>query len=329
MMRRLVTFVLVGMAMVAHAYTERNLLQQRADESALASLVVMERGWVDYPAYNDRAAWEAFFGEYREHYIRQGEKLLDYAWQNVRATDYLAFDRTGDRKTMENPCNGNYIAITSLLLAELAEGEGRFVDQLIDGVFHICQMNSWALSAHLIRQPSGRALPSYDYPVIDLMAGDVGGILAWVHYFMHDSFDAIDPEIDRYLCHELRTRVVEPYIDLDFWWTGRNYNGRVLNTWHPWCNSYVLMTAMLIEDDPAAMAHIAYLTMQSEGAYVNYIKGEGGCEEGPSYWGHAAGKLLDYLDLLAALTAQRVTIYDEPMIRRVGEYYSCSYVGNG
>ena len=73
---------------------------------------------------------------------------------------------------MEKPFGANNGAIADLLMAELAEGKGRFVDQLINGVFNACEMTSWALAAHIIVQPSHRALPAYDYPVIDLTSGD-------------------------------------------------------------------------------------------------------------------------------------------------------------
>lgn len=140
-------------------------------------------------------------------------------------------------------------------MAELAEGKGRFVDQLINGVFNACEMTSWALAAHIIVQPSHRALPAYDYPVIDLTSGDLGGLLAWTYHFMRPSFDKVDPEISRRLRHELQTRILDPYMNNDsFWWMGRNYNGRMLNNWNPWCNSNALMCFMLLEDNRDTLA---------------------------------------------------------------------------
>lgn len=317
-------------AMAALAYTERNLLEKRADTVALKSMLVADRSWVPYPDYADRAGWDAFLGEYKDDYICRGERMLDYEWKVVRATDYLEFERSGNRNVMENPYDANNKAIVDLLLAELAEGKGRFVDQLINGVFHSCEMTSWALAAHIIVQPSHRALPAYDYPVIDLVAGDLGGVLSWTYYFMHDTFDKVDPEISRRLRHELETRIMTPYMENDsFWWMGRNYNGRMLNNWNPWCNSNVLMTFLLMEDDPDRLARAVYATMESVDKFLNYIKADGGCEEGPSYWGHAAGKLLDYLDLLSLATGGKLTVWDEPMIRHMGEYISRSYVGDG
>lgn len=330
-MKKTITFIsLVLCSVCAFCYTERNLLEKQATLEQLKGMLVMNQEWVSYPAYNDRAGWDTLLEKYKKQYIRCGEKRLDYQWKVIRATDYLAFERTGDRGSMENLFKANNHAMADLLLAELAEGKGRFIDQLINGVFHTCEMTSWALPAHIIVQPTRRALPSHDYPVIDLTTGDLGGFLSWTYYFMHDSFDKIDPEISRRLRYELETRIMIPYLtNNSFGWMARNYNGRMLNNWNPWCNSNVLMCFMLMENDRDRLAKAVYLTMESVDKFLNYIKADGGCEEGPSYWGHAAGKTLDYLKLLSDITNGNVNIFHEPMIRHMGEYISRSYVGNG
>ena len=315
---------------LTYAYTERDLLQKQADINRLKEILVLDRQWVTYPDYNDRAGWDRFLGTFKDEYIRRGEKRLNYQWQVVKATDYLAFERTGNRQIMEKPFGANNGAIADLLMAELAEGKGRFVDQLINGVFNACEMTSWALAAHIIVQPSHRALPAYDYPVIDLTSGDLGGLLAWTYHFMRPSFDKVDPEISRRLRHELQTRILDPYMNNDsFWWMGRNYNGHMLNNWNPWCNSNALMCFMLLEDNRDTLAKAVHLTMESVDKFLNYIKADGACEEGPSYWGHAAGKTLDYLELLSDITGDKVNIFNEPMIKNMGEYISRSYIGNG
>lgn len=330
-MKKLCTlFCLMLWTNIMFGYTERDFLQKQADIDKLKEVLIPDQGWVPYPAYQDRQGWDAFLGNYKDEYIRRGEKLLDYSWKVVKATDYLEFERSGNRSIMESPFDANNRAITELLLAELAEGKGRFVDQLINGVFHACEMTSWALSAHLIVQPSHRSLPSYDYPVIDLVSGDLGGVLSWTYYFMHQTFDKVNPEISRRLRHEIETRILTPYLTNDsFWWMGRNYNGRMLNNWNPWCNSNVLMCFLLMENNRDRLAQGVFLTMESVDKYLNYIKADGACEEGPSYWGHAAGKTLDYLELLSCATGGKVNIFDQPIIRNMGEYISRSYVGNG
>ena len=81
------------------------------------------------------------------------------------------------------------------MLAELAEGKGRFVDQLIDGMWHICHMPSWVLSAHLPRQRSNRSLPDPREQLIDLGSGALGAQVAVAWHFFHETFDKVNPSI--------------------------------------------------------------------------------------------------------------------------------------
>ena len=325
----LIVFVFLSCIKVA-AYTERNFLQHVAAQESLAECLVLNQKWVQYPSYKDREGWSRFLGEYKDEIIKNGESLLGYTWKVVKATDYLEFERSGNREIMERPFDDNNQAIVRLMLAELAEGKGRFIDQLINGVFHTCEMTSWALSAHLVTQPTHRALPTPIYPLIDLTAGDLGSLLSWVYYFMHEEFDKIDPEISRRLYRELDERIMKPYLNNDsFWWLAANYKGQMVNNWNPWCNSNCLMTFMLLENDVDRLSKAVSRSMQSVDKFLNYVHSDGACEEGPSYWGHASGKCLDYLVLLNRITGGKISIFDNPQIKAMGEYIARSYVGNG
>ena len=112
-------------AAASWAYTERNLLQKTVTKEQLKEALVMNQAWVPYPAYADRAGWEALLDkEDRQKLIRAGERMLKYEWKVIRATDYLEYERSGERNIMQNPYEANRKAISSLMMAELAEGKG-------------------------------------------------------------------------------------------------------------------------------------------------------------------------------------------------------------
>lgn len=313
-----------------HAYSEKNLLMQSISFEDLKESLIMDQKWVPYPDYNDRSAWNKLLGSDRVTIILNGEKYLNHEWLVVKATDYLEYERTGNRKIMENPLSQNNTAIVSLLMAELAEGKGRFLDQLINGVYHSCEMTSWVLSAHLTAQETKRILPDYKEHVIDLGSGNLSSALAWVYYFFHGEFDKVDPAISERLFHEIKTRTMDTYMEKDhFWWMAFNLKpGGMVNNWNPWCNSNVLQCFMLLESDRDRLAEAVYRTMMSVDKFINYTHSDGACEEGPTYWGHAAGKMYDYLQNLSDLTDKKVTIFNEPLIRNMGEYISRAYVGD-
>ena len=138
-MKHLLCFLLVAtlgsLSFKANAYTERNMLQKAADEATLKNVLVMKQAWVPYPAYTDRAAWDSLMGPNKQRLIAAGEKLLDYKWKLIPATAYLEYERSGNRKVMEAPYDANRQALNALMLAELAEGKGRFIDQLLNGAY--------------------------------------------------------------------------------------------------------------------------------------------------------------------------------------------------
>ncbi|ANH83792.1 heparinase [Niabella ginsenosidivorans] len=311
--------------------TPRNLLQQQASVQQVKERLLPLNEWVPYPAYHNRNGWAQMTGALTDQLIRQGEKLLDYQWQVIKATDYLEYERSGSRVIMEQPYNANINALARLMIAELAEGKGRFMDQVVNGVWALCDMQSWALSAHLPVQRSKRNLPDPSEQIIDLVSGDVGSLLSWAVYFFKDDWDQINPVITQRVQQNIRKRILEPYMQRsDYWWQAlENKPGQLVNNWNPWCNANVLTCFLLLENKPDSLAAAVYRTMRSVDQFLNYIKEDGACEEGPSYWGHAAGKLYDYLQLLSDASGARISIFDKPMIRNMGEYIARSYVGNG
>ena len=324
--------ILLMFTTTSFAYTERNLLQNSVTKEQLKEALVMNGAWVPYPAYSDREGWNSLLNdEDRQTLINAGEKMLDYKWQVIRATDYLEYERSGERNIMQNPYEANRKAINVLMMAELAEGKGRFIDQLINGVFFSCEITSWVLSAHLPRQSTKRSMPDWREQIIDLGSGNYGSMLAWVYYFFHDTFDKADPVISLRLRHELQERILDPYMGNDReWWMAFYWEpGEIINNWNPWCNSNVLQCYLLLEEDRDKLTDAVWRTMQSVDKFINFVKSDGACEEGTSYWGHAAGKMYDYLQILSDGTNGKVSLFNNPMIRRMGEYISRSYVGNG
>lgn len=330
-MQRLLLAAFLLTMLYAPAQTPRNLLQQKTAPGHLARILDTYKDWIRYPAYKDRSGWDNFTSPVKSQLIKEGEAYLNYNWRLITATQYLEYERSGSRTAMEEPAGANNKALSRLIIAELAEGKGRFTDQIINGVWAACDMPSWVASAHLPVQQSKRSLPDFREEIIDLGSSDMGSFFSWTWYFLHEEFDKVNPVIAARLKETIRQRILEPYLErTDYWWQAlQDKPGRLVNNWNPWCNFNVLTCFLLMEDDPARKATGVFKTMQSTDQFINYVKEDGACEEGPSYWGHAAGKLYDYLEILSRATGQQVRLFDHPMIRNMGEYIVRSYVGKG
>lgn len=307
-----------------------DLLCKKFNKEDVKSYIIENQNWVPYPSYSDRSGWEKLTAPIYTNIIKKGDQALTYQWQVIKATDYLAFEREGSRVIMEKPINENAIALTNLFFAELAEGKGRFIDQIINGVWYFTDMSTWSLSAHVAAyQSSKRSLPQTGTHVVDLMAGDLGSLFSWIHYFLKDEMNKVNPEISHRLKSHIHSRIIEPYMQRnDMWWQAFELKeNTIVNNWNPWCNFNVLTCLLLTTDDKNLKAEGVYKTMQSVDKFINYVKKDGACEEGPSYWGHAAGKLYDYLEILALSTDNKVVLFDQKIIKDMGEYISQSYIG--
>ncbi|MBQ9889483.1 MAG: heparinase II/III family protein [Bacteroidales bacterium] len=311
----------------ARAYEERNIFMNSATPQEVKESLVMDQKWVKYPAYTDRAGWDAIFGQYKDHYITAGEKLLDFEWKVVRATDYLAFERSGNRSVMEGRYYNNVGTLGALFLAEMAEGKGRFIDPMIDGIFLMCEMTSWSANAHVVQQRTKRALPTNLQPVLDLREAEMGQLMSWIYYFMKDELDKVDPEISRRMRQEIKAKVLDPYLNDSFNWMARKAKGTKQNNWNPWCNGNALLSFMLMENDRDTLAKVVLESMRSVDQYVNYITFDGACDEGPRYWNLAGGKLYDYVEILKLATGGKVNLLSHPYLKRTGEYICNSYIG--
>jgi hypothetical protein len=159
----------------------------------------------------------------------------------------------------------------------------------------------------------------------------LGAFLSWTYYFLKDEMDKVQPLVAERLRKNLQDRVLDPYMNRsNFWWQAFNAtSSTMVNNWNPWCNFDVLTCYLLLENNPEKLASAVSRTMTSVDKFINYYHRDGACEEGPSYWGHAPGKMYDYLQLLNTATGGEVSIFDQPVIKNMGEYIARSYVGKG
>ena len=330
-----ILIALVAFCTFSHAQEKQAAsLEALYAEYECQGILPNDASWFPYPAYTDRNAWTELLGSNAAHLIAQGEKYLDYTWQSVNATAYLAFERTGNRQVMEKPMSANRVALNALILAELAEGKGRFMDQLINGTWHIAHMPSWVLSAHLPRQKTGRTLPDPSQQIIDLASSPVGAQISAAYHFFHEAFDKVDPVISRVIKSAVKKQILDPYLEPSNykanWWLGFEQKpGAVVNNWNPWCNAESILCFLLLEDDPERLEQAVKQSLKSVDKFIAYVKEDGACEEGPAYWGHAAGKLYDYLQIMHYATGGKVPFFEDAQIRDMGEYISRSSVSEG
>ncbi|MCM1189959.1 MAG: heparinase II/III-family protein [bacterium] len=255
-----------------------------------------------FPAAWQREAWERLPEPLRTRLIAQGEACLNKPWPLIRATDFMAFKRTGNRVNYENLYFEKRYRLNSLALAECVENKGRFLDDIIDGIFAVCEESAWQLPPHnsYRRSDPQEILPDVSRPVLDLFACETGAQLACIRYLLWRQLNEVSPHIVTRIAIELEKRIAAPYLHRHFWWMG---NGdEPMCNWTPWCTQNVLLTVFLNGcDQPLGKAVLAKAAESCDLFLKDYGE-DGCCDEGAQYF-RRAGLCLDAAtDLMNQIT---------------------------
>lgn len=297
---------------------ERNILAKEAQEINLPQSLILDNSWISMPKYTDREFWQELPLNIREEYIAKAEKYLDFEWPAVKATDFLEINRTGNRRQEAYAAPSG--ALMALVMGELVEGKGRFIDQIINAVWYYSEQTWWGWSAHFHLQKAPKGLPDINEPTIDLGVGEVATNLAWTWYLFKDVFDKVHPLISQRVKQELMRKVVNPYYERnDFGYQG--FKGGRVNNWNPWINYNMLNCALLLEDNPEKKVAEVQKIINSMDKFLNSYSDDGGCDEGPSYWGAAGALLYEGLSLLEKATNGKFNVYNNPLIHNMGTYF--------
>ena len=295
-------------------FKERNLLTG-IGKNELTELIPEFGDWRPYPLLNDRDAWQMVPSLLKDSIIKKAHTLIGTGYVSVPATAYLEYVRSGKRVGG----GSNSEKLTYMMLAEIFENKGVFIDEIINGVWAICEASSWVGSAHLHMQKVGSGLPDVTDPVVDLGVGSTVNLLCFAEYYFGEKFDAVNPLIRKRLYSEVNERLLIPCLERnDFWWMG---NGPYLiNNWNPWICSNWLMAILIFEKDSARRIEAIWKTCQIVDKFINSYPDDGGCDEGPAYWFHAGGHLFDYLEILYTATNGKINKYSEPLIQEIARY---------
>jgi hypothetical protein len=297
---------------------ERNILETEAKAINLSAAMITDDSWNKLPGYKSRQFWESLPANITQEYINKAEEYLDYNWPVVKATDYLEFIRSGDRRqSVYSACSN---ALISLVMGELAEGKGRFMDQIINAVWYYSEQTWWGWSAHLGSQKAGAGLPDVNEPYVDLGVSEVVSNLSMTYALFRDEFDKIHPLISPRLKQEINNKALAPYFARDDWWYMGFQGGRP-NNWNPWINYNMLTSYMLIETDPVKKVAEVQKVISSLDKFLNGYSDDGGCDEGPSYWGAAGALLYESLEIMSNLTGGKFDVFDDPLIQNIGKYF--------
>lgn len=257
----------------------------------------------------NRTAYEGLVGE------RQ-QRLSRAVVMAVLAGRGSGMDAVGGAGTGRRDAGrGASITPGSVTVAPAAAESPDWLDEVIDGVYLLCEQSSWSWAAHDdMFSRSGEVVPDRFRPYLDLGAGEVAAQLAWTDYVLGDSLDARAPGLRRRIRQETAERVIGPFLErLDWHWLG--LDGDVHN-WNPWIHTNLIAAALFLVDSPQLQAATVARCVEGLDRFLASIPADGAIDEGFAYWWNGAGRTLEGLALLEEATGGALDV-DLPVVRQL------------
>ena len=261
--------------------------------------------------------------EMRQSYITYGEQYLNKSWETLPWTVFAENKQTGNRVNYEAICFAKRRQLAALVIAEIMEGKGRFLNQIIDGMGSFCEETWWGIPAHY-----GKAIPLAELQEVDLFNAETANLIVWTRYMLQKQFDAFSPDLCLRIDREIEQRILIPALEKDYWWKTASMN------WNPWICSNWLSCVLICEKDEARKEEAIRQIEQATQTFIDAYPEDGGCDEGAGYWDRAAASMFEVLRLLPS-DPSRPSCPSQPSqprttskIRNMAAYVYKTYIGN-
>lgn len=248
--------------------------------------------------------------EMRQSYVTYGEQYIGKPWTVLPWTVFAENKITGNRVNYEGLCFEKRRQLAALVMAEIMEGKGRFIGDIVNGMGCFCEETWWGIPAHY-----SKAIPLAELQEVDLFNAETASLIVWTKYMLQKQFDAFSPDLCQRIDREIERRILIPALERDYWWKTAGMN------WNPWICSNWLTCVLLCEKDEARKAEAIAQIKKATQAFIDAYPEDGGCDEGPGYWDRAAASMFEVMRLLDFGA-------DHPKVQKMAAYAYKTYIGN-
>ena len=277
-----------------------------------------------YPNIDDRMAYEGLDGGLKKELVSEGERAMEEPWSVIHLSDYLEFSENGNRQRFEELYFSRRRKLCSLVMAELSEDKGRFLKDILDGIYLILEESSWCLPAHNthVRDARQQVFPDTAAPVVDLFAAETGALIAFAEYLLRPVFEKKSPLIAKSIDKALTERIFTPYRTEHFWWMGDGKQD--MCNWTPWCTQNVLICALTRREGFFDREQIRWF-LENAALSLDYFMDEygddGACSEGAQYYSHAGLCLFGALYIMKDVLGEEFgDVFKEELVRNMAAF---------
>lgn len=316
MNRKIIFIAVVWVVCVLRTNAQRNILSTNFPENVLNKVLIEKKDYYPLPQYKSMYWKDSIPDDMKKNYIQKGEQYLNKKWNSLPVRLFSEYQENGDRNHYQNVIFEKRNQLMSLALAEIMEAQGRFMNDIIDGIISLCEETWWGIPAHYPLK-----VPDPQLQVLDLFNAETGGMLSWIYYIFEKEFDNKYPQISKRIEQEIQRRILDPGMNHNDWW-----RTSVMN-WNPWiCSNWLACVLLADNDRQSQLMHLNKI-FKCLDTFIDGYPTDGGCDEGPNYWGRATGSLCDCLSLLYSSTQGKIDLSHNYKIQLMCSYLCKMYIG--
>lgn len=229
---------------------------------------------------------------------------------SLKASEYMLFFKTGDRKTFENKYFGRRRRCSDLFMAYWLTQDEKYLSPLIDHIFYICDEFTWCLPAHSASAKGNlKALISN----VDLFQAETARMFSEIVMCIGDSLPEyvwarMKMEIERRILVDFRDDKADNY-----WWLGCN------NNWGTVCAAGVALSFLLFGEENEFEKYKNYFVKCLDG-YLAGIGNDGGCLEGITYWNYGFENFVILAQIFKVYSGGDIDYFKLPKVHELAKF---------
>jgi len=310
---------------ISFSWAGQSLLTNQCDIETIPQIFVEGHSWVDFPKYENRKFWDNISPEIKGKIIEQGFIASQTPPVILTGYDYLLFKKGDSFDLVSQKILSKKTRLEDLMLAEIVEGKGRFIQEISNSVWDFCALSNWTGPESQYLQTGKMGLPSFDKVVVDELTGEIAGALSWAYYFFENEFNKIDPNITNWIVSSVRTKFLTPNLQkYDFFWMC--YQSKEVAYQTPWICYNWLLSNLLIEKNNEQRKKSVYKSLECLDQFYKQIPADGFCSGGAEIWQYSTGKYFQSLELLEMASVGEIDIYEDELLKKMGEFICVTHI---
>ena len=247
-----------------------------------------------------------YYSDIREAIITEADAMLESELPRIRYSKMHLYVTTGDRYIYQGDTQQYYNRMSTLFYAYLVSGDDKYLPELADTVWNVCDFECWSPPAHVREWSSVASRRRY----LEISSTAIAKAMAEIIYYIGDELPEL---VVRRAKAELRYRVIDSFAEKKPGFCNVKHN------WASVCVAGVFCTYLYLATDEEIEAQLPHMIKVADN-YLSGYEDDGCCSEGSAYWDYGFSNFLVFASMLKDYTDGRINYFENPKVRKIATF---------